>query len=154
MILRALLLSLTFLYSSASLANEVLNFKEPIGYKEKFVISFLDKQQKQPISSYALAKVDLNEDAIDEYIVKPSTGNLCKTPTFCPHYIIILHKYQPLLIGQFDAEKIIVENDNSYGVRHLRIYDNANNNFTYSTAHWNPFSFQYEKSSNNTQKQE
>lgn len=145
MIKRALLTLLLFAFCSPAYANEVLNFKRPKNYKERLVIDFINQQAKTPPISYLIAPIDLNNDFINEYIIKPTSPNFCASLTFCPHKIIALPQYKPLLIGDFRAHHIIVEDSHAYGVRNLKIYDNKDNNFTFSTARWNPFSFSYEE---------
>ncbi len=144
MIFQALLTVLLLIPYNAAYASEALRFNPPTNHKENLVIDHLNQQLKTTNTPYLIAKVDLNNDLIDEYITKPASPQLCRTVSFCPYHIIALPQHQPLLIGQFDAHNILVEDTHKYGVRNLRVYNKLNNNFTSSTALWNPFSFLYE----------
>ncbi len=145
MIKRALLLLLPALFICLpAYALEALNFKEPHSYKEKFVVNFIHQQTDTTDIPYLIAKIDLNDDFINEYIVKPNSPKFCVISSFCSYKIVALSHYKPILIGDFKAHNIVAEEGNEYGVRNLRIYGNKSNSFSFSTAYWNPFSFVYE----------
>ena len=129
-----------FRITSPAFAIEVLSYKSPSNYKERLAASYVAKIENQTASNYVLSKTDLNNDAIDEYIIK-SKG--CSQLTSCPHTIIAISNYQPLLLGTFQCHRILIDNKSLYGVRHLRIYKSSRNSYSYSTAKWAPFHSRY-----------
>lgn len=113
-------------------ANQRLNFQEPETRREKQAISF--SQNKGLI-----AKIDLNNDLIDEYIVRS-----CDNKSFCNHTIIAFKEFKPLKIGKFQAHKIVISHEKTYGIHDLIVYNQQYNDFAFETAIWNPFSFSFE----------
>jgi len=135
-----LILFIIFLPLEAK-AQQTLNFKVAKSFKEKQITSFVSKNTNIDVSSFILAPIDLNEDAIDEYIVKPNSRRLCNDSLFCKHHIIALQDREPIQIGQFDAHKVLISNKNTYGIRDIIIYNNQYNDFKSEIASWSPSKF-------------
>ena len=134
-----------FLIAPFSLrANESLRFQAPVSYKEKQVVSFVTEQDKTAQTAYVLTPIDLNDDAIFEYIVRPQGADICRPNKLCPHFIIAFQERQPIMIGQFDAHKMLVSGKKDYGIRQIIVYNNSYNDFENSTARWTPFAFRFE----------
>lgn len=129
-----LLLTLTFalLFIPSALAQETLRFAEAKSYREQQIT-------KKFSDGALIAKIDLNDDFIDEYILKKQTGK-----EILKHYTIIaLENRKPIIIGKFDAHKLLVDTKKRYGIKHLIIYNNPHNDFQSKTAIWDPYTFSY-----------
>lgn len=118
-------------------ADESLRFQVPVSYKEKQIVALVKPAEE----SYLLAPIDLNDDALPEYVVKPAS---CAKGTLCSHHIIVFQDRQPIELGQFDAHKILISGKKDYGIRQIIVYNNSYNDFENSTARWNPFAFRFE----------
>lgn len=132
-----------FFLPQASFANESLRFSAAQGRKEKAVVAFVQNLRKTPQTPYLVAQNDLNDDAINEYILRPESTNFCPNAPLCSHMIVAFENYQPILIGQFDAHKILLSSKKTYGIRDVIVYNQSHNDFKTTTATWDPFSFRY-----------
>jgi len=133
-ILFAMTLLFTLNSNSAKAAN-TLKYKTPNNYKEIQALSAAEIKD-----DHVLAKIDLNEDFISEYIAKPAN---CAAKQFCTYTIIAYMNRSPIIIGQFDAHQITPLKKKDYGVRRLNIYNVKRNDFAFNTARWNPRIFKY-----------
>lgn len=122
---------------------ERLRFQPVDSYKEKTVLAFIKTHNKIPDESYLLATTDLNDDFIDEYILRPQFEGSCPNKPLCPYQIVAFQDHEPILIGQFDAHKILISDKKTYGIRHLIVYNGPHNDFKHETAIWNPFAFRF-----------
>lgn len=127
-------------------AQEDLRFREAMGFKELKIIQFLQKNTQRPDIKYFLSATDLNDDFIDEYILRPESPQSCPKAPICPTYIIALQQREPVILGQFDAHKMAVSRKKNYGVRQISVYTALYNDFDVETAIWNPHNFAYELS--------
>jgi hypothetical protein len=81
----------------------------------------------------AVAPIDLNEDGLDEFIVKPKTcGKLCD-------FTVMAESRSggtltPL--GSLKGKNLLPGNGYSHGVRHLLLFDDPNNDYGYSVYVW------------------
>lgn len=135
-----LLFVVIFFASMEARAMETLRFKKAESYKEKKVVEFVQKTNK---INNLIASVDLNNDALDEYIIKPASPKDCSAPPLCSHQIIALQDREPILIGKFDAHKMLVSNKKTYGIRDIIVYNIPYNDFKSETATWSPFHFRF-----------
>ncbi len=133
-------LLLFFILPPSGEAAEILRFKRPETFRENKAIEAISQTQDQ----YLTAKIDLNNDLIDEYIIKSSNDQTCAPNNLCRHVIVAYRKDTPLIIGEFNAHKILILNEKTYGIRDLIVYNNAYNDFKNVTARWNPFNFKYQ----------
>lgn len=138
------LILIVFLMPNIARAEERLRFKAAENYKDRQIVSFVQKLAESPSVIYALAHTDLNNDAIDEYIVKPAQSSDCPDKPLCPYAVIAFQDRKPILLGQFDAHKMLISNKKTYGVRGIIVYNNHHNDYQSKTASWSPHSFQFE----------
>jgi hypothetical protein len=124
-------------------ADDKLRFQDAENYKQNQIIDFVKTKTRNSLIEFHLAPIDLNDDLIDEYVVKPHNINDCANAPLCLNYIVAFKARKPILLGQFDAHKILVSNKKTYGVRDLIVYNVNRNDFKYDTAHWNPFESLY-----------
>lgn len=144
MIRYTLLLIIILAFPTKVSANDSLRFQVPVSYKEKQVVQFVLSKQDNFPSPLWIAKIDLNNDAIDEYVIRAQNTDNCASGKLCRHVIIAFQDHKPINIGQFDAHKILISNKKSYGIRQIIVYNDAYNDFKNITASWNPFSFTFE----------
>ena len=144
MIRYTLLLILILTLPTKVSANDSLRFQAPVSYKEKQVVTLALSEQENLPPPLWLAKIDLNNDAIDEYVVRAKNTDNCTSNKLCSHVIIVFQDHKPIKIGHFDAHKILISNKKSYGIRQIIVYNDAYNDFKNVTARWNPFSFTFE----------
>lgn len=140
----ALFTFLLMVLATNASANENLNFKPPSAYKENLVIKFVQNHLKNAPESYEIAKIDLNNDYIDEYIIRPKSIEFCNKSGLCPYSIIALHKLTPVSLGYFMAHNMTVSDKTSFGIRNLWIYNNPSNNFENVLTKWEPYTAQYQ----------
>lgn len=145
----ALLVSILLLFASLCASNNAsafssLRFAPAASYKEKGVINFVKEHNDAPDVEYLLAPIDLNNDAIDEYVIKPKSMKDCPTRPLCSYQIIAHQNHMPILIGQFDAHKMRIGDKKTYGIRQVILYNEPHNDFKTATALWNPYSFRFE----------
>lgn len=131
-----------FLINTTAYAMLGLKFQPAETYKQKQII----EQAKQDgfDTELVLAPADLNNDAIDEYIVRPADTKSCPQKPLCPYKIIAFQDRTPIELGTFDAHKIQLSDKKTYGVRSIIVYNQPHNDYAHETAHWNPFSFRFE----------
>ena len=108
------------------------------------VLEYFVKEKKIPQAPYSVAKTDLNNDAIEEYILRPLNKSDCPKAPICPHYIVAQQNHEYILLGKFDAHKMLISNKKAYGIRDIIVYNTPHNDFSYKTAVWNPFSYRFE----------
>lgn len=117
---------------SPAFAQQSLIFKEPETRREKQALLLNDNKG-------FIAKADLNNDLIDDYVIQHCTGQ-----KMCDYKIIAFKAFNPILIGTFKAHKIVVDDEKTYGIHNFIVYNQAYNDFAFTTAIWNPFSFSFE----------
>jgi len=141
----ALFITLAFIsLLNDAFASEKLRFVEPESFKDKQIVDFIAKSSETSTDEYILAHIDLNNDAIDEYIVKPKLVQNCPKAPLCPYSIMAFENRLPISLKQFDAHKILISNKKTYGVRGIIVYNDFYNDFKFKTFNWSPYSFQYE----------
>lgn len=137
-------LNLAFLFcvffANPTLANESLTFQAIETDKQKRITDYVSEQIDVTLNFANIASKDLNDDVIDEFILQYD----CGSNNLCRHVIVALEELEPVIIGQFDAHKILISNKKTYGIRDLVVYNNVHNDFQNQIARWNPFSFTYQ----------
>jgi hypothetical protein len=85
---------------------------------------------------FDLARVDLNEDAAAEFIVR---GRLCEkgAHNHCTYWILAEREGAMISLGQIYARDMSLDNTYTNGVRGLRAYKNHVNDFVYDVYNWN-----------------
>lgn len=136
----ALPLLLSFLITPVMAQSyEALRFRPAENYKQKQIIQFIKNKTQTADISEKISKIDLNNDLIDEYIVKQG----CAPARLCQYFITAFENHTPILIGRFDAHKILISDKKDYGIRQIIVYNQPHNDFTHATAIWNPHKFEY-----------
>lgn len=131
------------LICNAAWAQSVLKFRAPEGIKETRLLSHIKKTHQLPDIKYNIAPTDLNNDLINEYIIKPASKRNCDENPLCPYYVIALQERDPIILGKFNAHKIVVSSKKTYGVQDIIVYNDLYNDFKTKTATWHPYEFKY-----------
>lgn len=139
-----LLITAFFLTYTSAYAQQQLRYMKAETYKQKQVVQFVRAETPESNAEYVLSPVDLNDDAIDEYIVRPKSNKNCPKKPLCPHKIVAFQDYKPIYIGSVDAHKILISDKKTYGIRHIIVYNQAHNDYAHTTMLWDPSSFRYQ----------
>ncbi|MEZ5919446.1 MAG: hypothetical protein R3D66_05965 [Alphaproteobacteria bacterium] len=80
-----------------------------------------------------IAPIDLNEDGLDEFIVKPK---MCAKE--CDFTVMAENgnNGQLIALGTLKGRELLPGNAYSHGVRHLLLFDDPNNDYSYSVYVW------------------
>lgn len=113
--------------------------------REKQALAFLEDQKDLfPDLPFTVANVDLNNDGIDEWIVRQETTSNCVATTSCKFLIAGLDKdKKPALIAKIDAANLNIRNTEMYGVLDLSVYSNPNNDLEATRYSWDPYKSTY-----------
>ncbi|MEM6812013.1 MAG: hypothetical protein AAF549_06055 [Pseudomonadota bacterium] len=132
-------LSFITLFCLPAEANTLVSFKPAKDRKEIQIIDYLQSSTSDN-STYLIAGYDLNNDIFKEYLVKNQN---CLVREYCSYKIIAFKNRKPIIIGEFDAHKILISHEKNYGIHDLIIYNDENSDFLSKTAVWNPYQFRY-----------
>lgn len=138
------IISIIFITSSPANAKEILHFSKPKNHKENKAIEFTSKNKQGSAPAYEIAKIDFNNDLIDEYVIKPKGRDKCTQANLCTYTLVALQDYNPFKIGEFNAHKLLILDKKTYGIRDIIVYNDSYNDFKNITARWNPFTFSYQ----------
>jgi len=112
--------------------------------KDRQIYAFLQEQELfSDVEPIELAKIDLNADALAEYIARPSRP-ACRKMVFCPYAIVAFKNKSPILLNRIEAKNLMISAKKTYGIRDLIVYTDPRNDFRAQTFSWNPFSFRFE----------
>lgn len=125
-----------------TLAQQSLVYGSPQNYKENQITQFVSQYAVRHDADYVIADIDLNDDAISEYVVKPLN---CSKNTMCPHYIVAFKKHKPILLLDLEAYKITPSGKTTFGILDLIIHNQRHNDFLSKNFGWNPHSYRYEQ---------
>lgn len=134
-----LIITCTVFLPLSARADTPVNFKKIEKYKELKALSLVE-ELKNNSDKYLIAPIDLNDDFIDEYVVKPNT---CTTRHLCHFTVIAYMDKTPIEIGSFKAHRILISSAKDYGIRRLKLYNQPNNDFSSQEAKWDPYEFKY-----------
>lgn len=134
------LFALMLLFTSAAQAAQPLIFKSSTSdIRALSVLTFLQEAHGfTPAIPYGIAAIDLNNDGVDEWIVRQDKPG-CVQDANCPFFVVGLSQKKPRLLGDVSARKIGITDEKSYGVSHLVVYNDPNDDFTYKSYSWDPF---------------
>lgn len=112
-----------------SCAAERLRFNAPQASFKQILLS-----ENTALTADLVAKADLNEDGLDEYIVK-------RTGTEAAHNFVIYalstdNTLTPL--GAIQGKTLALGNHYHHGIRDILVFKDAANDFSYDSYVWNP----------------
>lgn len=94
----------------------------------------LKKYLNTPPNTSNIAQIDLNDDGLSEFIVKPEQCTL--ETTSCEFMILAETDREIISLGTIKARNINVSTKTTSGVRNIHAFDNPLNDFDYSLYHW------------------
>lgn len=142
-LLSLLTISILGIFPKITLAQEYLSFKPAETQKETYIIQKVHDELPETITApYSIAKTDLNNDSIDEYVLKSTS---CEESTACTNAVIALKNDKPIVLLTTSASSITISNRHDYGVRRLEVAENKANDFLKTNYQWSPNSFTYIK---------
>ncbi len=142
------LIFLPFLPPTAALAAEQeLRFKPSTeDVRGKAVLETLTATKNfDAAAGFGMAEVDLNNDGVEEWVVREDRDPSCKATAICRFFILGLKKKEPVLLGEIYAGQIKILDQKMYGVRSLAVYNNPKDDFAYVRFNWKPELGQFSK---------
>lgn len=95
-------------------------------------------------STFEIAHTDLNEDGIEEIVLKDTTNNCKYTKSICVYHILGKKSINELiLLGKIEAKQLLIGQEYTHGVRNILIYNNDENDYKYKIYAWNALKAQY-----------
>ena len=137
-----LLLLLIFLPFDAAEASERLSFSGQLSERSRHLLErYTAEQIKTDFHSLKIAKADLNEDNLDEYILR--TDDCEEASSACTYLVLAEADDQIIQIGKFRAREVMLGNGYSSGIRNIAVLENQNSDFDYKLYVWEPAQSQY-----------
>ncbi len=119
-------------------AFEALRFNEKINTTTEAAIdSFLNQKFETRIKEYSLAATDLNNDDINEYILKRKYCEIKKLPT-CNHIILAKTSDKFRVIGNIRARKITISTETTKNIRNILAFSDELNDYIFNIYMWSP----------------
>lgn len=135
----ALFLLTNILFISPATALEELKYSSINDYSPSLYLqleSFLKKEFKSNASDYLIANTDLNGDNLDEHILKRK--NCGKYTNICTFIIVVEKNGKPTLLSKINAQRLMVGNDENYGIKNLLAFKNPKNAYDFDIYMWSP----------------
>tara|TARA_B100000242_G_scaffold288644_1_gene257186 strand:+ start:4699 stop:5175 length:477 start_codon:yes stop_codon:yes gene_type:complete len=115
-------------------ANEPVIFNPNIpAHEYEIVQNFLSESQKLERADILIAKNDLNDDGLFEYIVKDKA---CPAGAPCSHYILAENQGQIILIGTFKAKNITISDQHTHGIHDILVYNHKTSDYRPRIYKW------------------
>lgn len=135
-----ILLAVTLIPTWAMAQTQTLKFKDSTkDIRELEVLDMLSKTQNFNLSvPYGIASFDLNDDGVDEWIVRDDADSGCGVKASCRYIAVGLSEKKPIVLGQFYASNLAVLDKKMFGVHGIAVYNNPNDDFKFIAHHWNP----------------
>ena len=140
--MRISLITLLLAFSIIALPNlanavEGLNYSDEISTSLKPRINqFLKQTYETDLSSYNLAKADLNGDGLDEYILKRKQCNAKNN--LCTHLIIAATEDEIMLLNNIRARNLMIGATSTHGISDLLAFKNDVNDYNFDIYIWSP----------------
>ena len=148
MVIKTLTVLMVFLMCGAQVtavrAAETLHFNNDISRSSfERIKSYVSNDLGQNIATHDIAKIDLNNDGLYEFILRPSG---CDQGAKC-NFIVLAEsgsKIRPL--GRFEGINLLLGTEFSHGIRNLLVFNSVVNDFDYNLYTWHPKASAYRKS--------
>ncbi len=123
--------------SKHSFALEELNYGKKISYSLSYKIdTFLNGEYGNSISDYNISSIDLNNDGIDEQVLKQKQCHLSKGK--CTYLVIAEKKQEILILFKIKAYNLAIGNIGSNGVKNVLALTNNVNDYNFDIYMWSP----------------
>ena len=124
-------------YSQPAAAIEPLDYEKEISPSLGYQIdSFLQETYDASLSQYKIAGIDLNNDGINEHILKQRRCNVLTKQ--CTHLILAEKKNQILLLSKINAYNVMIGGTNSHGIKDVLAFTNEKNDYNFDIYMWSP----------------
>ena len=98
--------------------------------------SFLEENYGTDLSQYNIASIDLNNDGIDEQILKQKR---CDTRTkHCTHLIVAEKSNEILLLSKIKAFNLMIGGTVSHGIKDVLAFTSEINDYNFDIYMWSP----------------
>ncbi len=140
--MRSLLITLLLAFSITALANvasavEGLNYSDEISTSLKPRINeFLWQSYETDLSLYSIANSDLNNDGVNEYILKRKKCNV--QDGLCTHLILAETKDSIVLLSNIRARNLMVGATSTYKINDLLAFKFEINDYNFDIYIWSP----------------
>ena len=140
--LRNLLLFIVFFTPLSAQASERLDFSGNLGERSRRIVEkYAAEHIKIDIQALKIARADLNEDGLDEYILKtPACESISQRCTF---EVLAEINDTIIEIGEFSARTVMLGNGYSAGIRNIVAFTDKTNDFDYELYVWEPQQSRY-----------
>ncbi len=123
-------------------AAENLRFDTPISRSSfEYIKQFTHENLGQPIETFEIARADLNDDGLYEFVLKPKS---CQKG--CMFNVVAEASKKIVPLGDFRGSNLVLGSEFSHGVRNILVFESPTNDFDYSLYTWHPMSSSYRKS--------
>ena len=124
-----------FLVLPRALALESLNFQNDLGtISANKIDAFLSDRYQTEIASYNIATADLNNDGLDEYILKQL--DCTQAQAFC-NYIVLAEKNNEIIeLSNIKAKNILISGTYTYGIKDILAFQNTINDYDFDIYMW------------------
>ena len=125
------------IYFNPAHAIEPLEYEKKISTSLQYQIDlFLEKTYGTNLSQYEISGIDLNNDGINEHILKQRR---CNTRTkWCTHLILAEKKDGILLLSKIKAYSLMIGGTNSHGIKDVLAFTNDTNDYNFDIYMWSP----------------
>lgn len=119
------------------MAVEQLSFGDKVSPSLKYQINtLLGEVYETDISLYHIANIDLNNDGIDEHILKRKTCEVSKNQ--CIYSIIAEKDGKIILLSKIRAKNLIIGETSSFGIKDILVFKNEINDYNFDIYMWSP----------------
>jgi hypothetical protein len=123
-------------------AAEKLRFDAPIPRSSfERIKQFASTNLQHSVESYEIARADLNDDGLYEFVLKPKH---CED--VCLFNIVAEARKEIVRLADIRGANLVLGNETSHGVRNILVFESPTNDFDYTLYTWHPMSSSYRKS--------
>lgn len=98
--------------------------------------AFLQESYQVDSSLFDIAAADLNQDGVDEYILKRIS--CVHAGSVCSHMVLADQNNEMLLLSNIRARHLMVGATSSFGVKDLLAFENEINDYDFDIYMWSP----------------
>ena len=130
------------LFTTPVEAGQPLSFGSKIGETSRQALQgYIATSLGQSLQNLDIAPVDLNNDGLNEFILKTKACDSQNQP--CRFLVLSETGDSITLLGDMEGRKINVDSGAVQGVRNLMVYKNGTNDYEYTVYVWEPQAGRY-----------
>lgn len=122
-------------FSHPALAIEIHTFKETPPSSILIETSAFLANQNKEISGFRFAQIDLNNDQVDEYLLRSKE---CDDAGFCGYYVLAAMNGKMLPLLMIDAKDVKISDTKTNGVHDILAIRSKKNDYKYLRYIWSP----------------